>query len=259
MKFISLISGSSGNATLISDEKTNILIDCGMSGRSLSKYLDDIDMKADDIDALLLTHEHIDHVRGAGIVARRHHIPVYATEGTFAAMNVGIIPDWKTIAPDEEFEIGSIAVRPFSIPHDAADPVGYNFFIHEKKITVATDIGHINERLLSYLHGSHAVLLESNHDVDMLRMGSYPYPIKQRILSDVGHLSNDAAANTLCRLAESGTEHIMLGHLSKENNDPSIAYLTAQNTLAEAGITVSRDVMLTVAQRSAVTVCEAAG
>lgn len=257
MNFVSLISGSSGNATLVSDEKTNILIDCGMSGRALSKCLDELDMSADELDALLVTHEHIDHARGVGVVARRHNIPVYATEGTFAAMDVGVLPSWTAVSPDAAFEIGSIGVRPFSIPHDAAEPVGYNFFADGKTWTVATDLGHMDEKLLSYLRGSHTILLESNHDIEMLRMGSYPYLLKQRILSDVGHLSNDAAADTLCSLVESGTEHIMLGHLSQENNNPNIAYLTAQNTLAAAGIEIARDVTLTVAQRGAVTVCEA--
>lgn len=257
MKFISLISGSSGNATLISDGETNILIDCGMSGKKLSESLAAIDMHADELDALLITHEHIDHVRGAGVVARRYNLPVYATEGTLASMDAGAIPNWTAVSPDMDFEIGSIGVMPFSIPHDAAQPVGYSFFMNDKKYTVATDIGHMNDYLFDNLIGSDTVLLESNHDVDMLRMGAYPFPLKQRILSNIGHLSNDDAAHTLCALAQNGTEHFMLGHLSKENNTPQIAYMSAQNALSEAGIEVGGDVTLAVAQRSAVTFCEA--
>lgn len=257
MKFISLISGSSGNATLISDGGTNILVDCGMSGKKLSESLAAIDMHADELDALLITHEHIDHVRGAGVIARRYNIPVYATEGTFASMETGAIPEWNVISPDADFEIGSIGVMPFSIPHDASQPVGYSFFSDDRKYTIATDIGHMSGYVLNHLTGSDTILLESNHDIDMLRMGTYPFPLKQRILSSTGHLSNDDAAEALCRLAQSGTEHFMLGHLSKENNTPQIAYMSAQNALSEAGINVGGDITLTVAQRNAVTLCEA--
>lgn len=253
--FASLISGSSGNATLVSDGRTKLLVDCGMSGSCLKKILDSIDISAEDIDALLLTHEHSDHVKGAGVIARRYNIPVYATRATFDAMSVGVMPHIEAISPDSEFCIGSIGVHPFSIPHDAADPVGYNFFAENKKITVATDMGHMDNDLFSNLYGSNMILLESNHDIEMLRMGSYPFSLKQRILSDTGHLSNDMAAKTVCALIKSGTEHIMLGHLSKENNNPQVAYMTAENELNARGIILSRDATLTVAERSTVTFC----
>lgn len=258
MRFISLISGSSGNATLVQSGSSSVLVDCGMSGKRLAESLAEIDMHIDDIDALLLTHEHIDHIRGAGVIARKYKLPVYATEGTLAAMDVGEIPNKTVISPDADFEIGDIGVVPFSIPHDAAQPVGYSFFSDGQKHTVATDIGHMNDYLLEHLRGSSSILLESNHDVDMLRMGSYPFPLKQRILSGTGHLSNDDAARTLCTLVQDGTEHIMLGHLSNENNTPQVAYMSAANVLAAEGIDIGCDVTLAVARRSEITFCEAA-
>ncbi len=249
--FISLISGSSGNATYISDGKTNLLIDCGMSGKALKNALARIDVQPENISALLITHEHIDHTKGAGVVSRRYNIPIYATAGTHAAMDVGDIDDAniRIIAPKLEFEIGSIAVTPFSIPHDAAEPVGYSFIAGGEKLSIATDMGHLRDGIREELSGSKYVLLESNHDIDMLRYGNYPYPLKQRILSDVGHLSNELAAKFALQLINDGAEHIMLGHLSKENNTPEVAMLETYNALTDAGVDVGRDVILKVADR----------
>lgn len=254
--FASLISGSSGNATLVSDGKTYLLIDCGMSGIALKKSLATIDLSPDDLDALLVTHEHGDHARGIGVLARRHQLPVYTTENTFNSMSsLGTMPTMKPVKSGEPFEIGTIGVCPFSIPHDAVSPVGYNFFVEKEKITVATDMGHIHDGLVPYLKGSNRILLESNHDIEMLKMGSYPFPLKQRILSDFGHLSNDSAAKTVCSLIQTGTEHIMLGHLSLENNNPNVAYLTAENAMSSNGICLKKDATLTVAKRDSVTIC----
>ncbi len=247
--FVSLISGSSGNATFISDGKTNLLIDCGMSGKKLKEALHAIDVLPESIDALLLTHEHIDHTRGAGIVSRRYNIPVYATEGTYSAMDVGKIEDINLVTEETEFEIGSIAVKPFAIPHDAAQPVGYCFSVGGEKYSLATDIGKMNMNILNSITGSKKVLLESNHDIEMLRYGSYPFPLKQRILGDFGHLSNELAAKTALYLVQNGTEHIMLGHLSKENNRPEIAMLETYNLLTQSGVRVGSDMTLQVADR----------
>jgi len=155
----------------------------------------------------------------------------------------------KYITPDIDFEIGTIGVRPFSIPHDAADPVGYNFFMDGKKLSLATDIGIMNDNVLAHLSGSLAVLLESNHDVDMLKNGRYPAILKRRILSDIGHLSNIDAAKTVLELIKSGTRHIMLGHLSNENNTPTAAYTTTKQYLEENGVILDKDATLSVAQR----------
>ena len=255
VNFTSLISGSSGNATFISDGHTHILTDCGMSGARLKDALKKIGITPESLSAVLITHEHIDHVRGIGVIARRYGLPVYATEKTLSALDCGPINEnlLCAIKPDEDFEIGSIGIRPFSIPHDAADPVGYNYFAENEKYSLATDIGHMNQYIFDHLTGSKAVLLESNHDVEMLQFGSYPYPLKRRILSDVGHLSNENAAKCALALVKNGTERIALGHLSQENNRPEIALLETHNTLTQAGVKVGDDVMLTVAKRFEVT------
>ena len=255
VNFISLISGSSGNATLISDGRTHILTDCGMSGARLKDALKKVGIAPETLAALLITHEHVDHLRGAGVLARRYGIPVYATEKTLLKLDCGPINDaqLRAITPDADFEIGSIGICPFSIPHDAADPVGYSYFAENEKYSLATDIGHMNEYLFNHISGSKAVLLESNHDVEMLQFGSYPYPLKRRILSDIGHLSNENAAKCAIELVKTGTERISLGHLSQENNRPEIALLETHNALTQSGAKVGDDVRLTVAQRFEVT------
>lgn len=251
INFTSLISGSSGNATYLSDGKTHILIDCGMSGKQLAESLAKIGASPEQLDALLITHEHIDHTKGAGVIARRYELPVYATAGTHAAMDVGAVTDKqiKIIDPARDFEIGTIGVKAFDIPHDAAEPVGYSFYIDGKKVSLATDIGHMHKALIEQIMKSKMVLLESNHDVSMLQFGPYPFPLKQRILSDVGHLSNENAAKTALQLVNSGVEHLMLGHLSEKNNHPEIAMMETYNYLTFAGVKVGEDVTLQVADR----------
>ncbi len=253
--FASLISGSSGNSTLISDGKTHILTDCGMSGARLKASLSSFGLSPNNLSAVLITHEHIDHVRGVGVIARRYGTPLYGTEKTLQNLNCGAIDDSliHTVEPDTDFEIGSFGVKVFSLPHDAADPVGYSYFSQGEKLSVATDIGHINDYILSNILGSTRVLLESNHDVDMLQCGPYPFSLKQRILSDVGHLSNENAAITAYRLIESGTRSITLGHLSNENNRPEIAHLETYNYLTQKGVKVGRDMSLQIAKRYEVT------
>lgn len=253
--FLSLISGSSGNASVISDGNSLILIDCGMSGKKLETALSEIGYSGADISALLLTHEHIDHTRGAGIVSRRYNIPVYATKGTFDCAELGKMRDENIhiVNSGEEFEIGKIAVRSFSISHDASDPVGYSFFSANKKMTIATDTGIITEEIEKNILGSDEIILESNHDREMLMYGSYPLTLKRRVAGECGHLSNDAAASACIKLLESGTKNIMLGHLSDENNTPEIAYKTVKNALEEAGASVGKDIRLSVAERYNVT------
>ncbi len=251
IKFISLISGSSGNAAFISDGKTNLLIDCGMSGTKLKDALHSIDELPENIDALLITHEHIDHTKGAGVISRRYNIPVYATKGTHLHMDAGKIADENIhiIKDSVPFEIGNIGIMPFSIPHDASEPVGFTFSMNGERHALATDIGRMNDNILDSIKGCKHVLLESNHDVEMLRCGSYPFPLKQRILGDFGHLSNDVAAQTALTLIQNGTEHIMLGHLSQENNRPEIAMLESYNLLTRSGVNIGNDVTLQVADR----------
>lgn len=249
--FVSLISGSSGNAAFISDGKTNLLIDCGMSGSKLKEALHSIDVLPESINALLLTHEHIDHTKGAGVISRRYNIPIYATEGTHLSMDAGKISEENThiISEGNSFEIGGIGITPFAIPHDAKQPVGFAFYVNGEKYSLATDIGKMTTNILDNITGSKSVLLESNHDVEMLKCGSYPFPLKRRILGETGHLSNEAAAKTALYLVQHGTEHIMLGHLSKENNRPEIAMLETYNRLSDSDVNVGSDMTLQVADR----------
>lgn len=251
--FFSLISGSSGNASLITDKNTVILTDCGMSGKKLEAALHEIDLQPADISAVLMTHEHIDHTRGVGVISRKYKIPVYATEGTFENAEIGNVSDIHIINPDEDFEIGSIGIHAFSISHDAANPVGYSFFANGKKTTIATDTGEITDKIAGNILGSDEILLESNHDVDMLMYGSYPYSLKKRILGCCGHLSNDCASSACVELLKSGTKKIMLGHLSNENNTPEIAYATAKNAFEKIGAKVGDDIILSVAERYKIT------
>ena len=249
--FLSLVSGSSGNCSLISDGKTTLLVDCGLSCKKLEEALSKAKVDPYDLTAMLITHEHSDHIKGAGVVSKKYNLPVYATLKTHEYMNLGKVESCNVqyLFPDVEFEIGSIGVRPFSIPHDAVDPVGYNFFYDNNKLSLATDIGKMDNGIMEKLKGSIAVLLESNHDVDMLKNGRYPAYLKRRILSDVGHLSNTDAAKCVLELIKSGTHHIMLGHLSQENNTPTMAYTTTKNYLEENGVILDKDATLSVAQR----------
>ena len=253
--FLSLVSGSSGNASIIQNGSTTILVDCGISGKRLSALLDSIGISCSSIDALLITHEHIDHTTGAGVISRRYNLPIYATEKTHQSMNIGLIKDEnrKIISHDSDFEIGSIGIHAFSISHDAADPVGYCFYADEKKYSIATDTGVMTDTVFNAISGSDYVMLEANHDVDMLMYGEYPYELKKRILGERGHLSNDSAAETAVRLLESNTHNIMLSHLSDKNNLPEVAFTTVSEVLKNHGAVLGSDINLTVAGRYEVT------
>lgn len=253
--FFSIISGSSGNCSYISNGSTKIIIDCGLSGKKLVEALNSMYIPITDIDAVLITHEHSDHTKGLGVISRKYHIPIYATKGTLLSLSVGEIDDTlkNCIEAGKNFSIGSVNIHPFSISHDAADPVGYSFYIDDGKYSVATDMGILTNEVFSEIKGSKSIILESNHDVEMLKFGSYPYPLKRRILSEYGHLSNETAARAAVELAKSGTKHIMLGHLSRENNRPEIAMLESFNALTDAGAQIGRDVSLSVADRFNIT------
>lgn len=256
IKFCSLFSGSSGNALFIGTEKTKLLIDAGLSGKRILEALCSIGENPAELSAILVTHEHVDHVRGAGIMSRKQNVPIYANESTWGAMEGGLGPvkleNRVAFCMGEEFEIGDICIKPFAIPHDAAEPVGYNFFVQGKRITTATDIGHMNDELLSHIEGSDLLLLESNHDVEMLKVGPYPWSLKKRIMGNHGHLSNETCAQVIAYLAERGGKRFILGHLSNENNFPELAYQTTLNALSEKRIAVGGDVSLEVALRNRV-------
>lgn len=253
--FLSLVSGSSGNCTLVSHKNTSLLADCGMSCKKLEQALSSLSMSPAGLDGILVTHEHSDHIKGVGTLSKKYNLPVYATVKTHEQMTDLAIKDTniRYITPDIDFEIGDIGIKPFSIPHDAAGPVAYNFFFDEKKLSLATDIGKVDDYIFSNLKGSLAVILESNHDIDMLKSGRYPAFLKKRILGDFGHLSNDAAAEVALKLSQSGTRHLMLGHLSNENNTPKTAFYKTATTLLNNGVELQKDTTLTVASRFEVT------
>lgn len=240
MLFCPLCSGSSGNASFLEAEGRRFLIDAGLTRKRIAALLESIGVPLHTIDAVFLTHEHVDHVAGAGVLARAHHIPVYAAADCFSALppSVGEIPAacMRVFEPDREFFCGKVRVLPFSTPHDAAHAVGYSFMAEGRKVTVMTDVGHVDERLLTQLSGSDLVLLEANHDVDMLLAGPYPYPLKQRILSRRGHLCNEDCGRALIALHERGVRNVILGHLSRENNTPELARVTIEAMLESAGI-----------------------
>ena len=240
MLFCPLCSGSSGNASFLEAEGRRFLIDAGLTRKRIAALLESIGVPLHTIDAVFLTHEHVDHVAGAGVLARAHHIPVYAAADCFSALppSVGEIPAacMRVFEPDREFFCGKVRVLPFSTPHDAAHAVGYSFMAEGRKVTVMTDVGHVDDRLLTQLSGSDLVLLEANHDVDMLLAGPYPYQLKQRILSRRGHLCNEDCGRALIALHERGVRNVILGHLSRENNTPELARVTIEAMLESAGI-----------------------
>lgn len=253
IKFCSLYSGSSGNAIFVASESTKLLSDAGMSAKKIIEALRSIGEEPSELSAILISHEHSDHIKGAGILSRKFGLPVYANAGTWQAMEqmIGSIPEcnkvcFSSYAP---FQIGDITVTPFPIPHDANDPVGYSFSASGKKVTVATDIGHVSLDLLSSFEDSDLLLLESNHDLEMLKVGRYPWHLKRRIAGDHGHLSNDAAGEVIAYMAQKGTKCFLLGHLSKENNFPELAYQTVCNALGEKSLHAGTDVMLDVVLR----------
>lgn len=256
MKLFSLRSSSRGNAALVYSEDTKILVDCGVSGKVAESALRELDVKPEELSGVVVTHEHADHIAGIGVMMRRYNIPVWANRETWIAMygqigkaNESLV---KIFDNNQSFEIGNIGVSPFSIPHDAASPVGYSFTKDGEKVSVATDIGELKKELFTALRGSNTVLLESNHDVNMLEIGRYPLSLKRRIRGCLGHLSNDEAGKAAEFLVKLGTERILLGHLSEENNYPELAMQTVANVLQNAGIKTGTDVLMGVAGRNAV-------
>lgn len=232
MRLCSIASGSSGNCIYVGSDTTNILVDTGISGKKVEFGLNALDLTIKDLDGIFVTHEHSDHIKGLGVIARKCGVPIYATAGTIRAMeengSLGKMPEgiFHTIKEDVSCKIGDLDVRPFHISHDAAQPVGYCVHHGNKKIGIATDMGTYDEYTVNNLTGLDALVLEANHDVNMLQVGSYPYYLKRRILGNRGHLSNETAGRLLCRLLHDNMKDIFLGHLSKENNYEALAYET---------------------------------
>lgn len=251
LRFATIASSSGGNCIYIGTAYTNILIDAGLSGKRIEEGLAQLELTGQDIDAVFVTHEHSDHVDGIGVLSRRYDIPVYATEGTWDNMpdKVGELRprNKKAIYADELCCFNDLCICPFEIPHDAAQPVGYSIITDNDKITIATDMGHITDTVRENIKGSSVLLLESNHDIDMLKNGPYAYNLKQRILSDKGHLSNSIAGKFLSNVADSRLKYVFLGHLSKENNTPRLAFDTVKSIVNESGAEVGGDFDMWVA------------
>ena len=256
LKYCSIGSGSSGNCHYIGYKDTNILVDAGLSGKRITTGLDDINVDMENIKGIFITHEHSDHIKGAGIISRKYDIPIFANVKTWCAMKdkLGDIKDsnMKVFENDRSYSLGDLIISPFSISHDASDAVGYNFYAENEKKTIATDVGMITDNIRRHLYKSKLVVLESNYDPNMLMMGSYPYSLKKRVMSDTGHLSNEDAAKFCIDLVKEGTERILLAHLSKENNFPELAYETSKSILAQNDIIIGQDIKLDVLLREEV-------
>lgn len=234
MRMCSIASGSSGNCIYVGSDNTHLLVDTGISKKRIEEGLKKLEIKGEDLDGILVTHEHSDHIQGLGVFSRKYEIPIYATQGTIdgilACSSLGKMPEglFHPVAVDETFTIGDITVDPFEVSHDARQPSAYRMECGGKAAAVATDLGMYNEYIVKKLQGLDAVLLEANHDIHMLEVGGYPYPLKRRIMGDKGHLSNELSGMLLCDILHDDLKYIVLGHLSKENNYARLAYETVK-------------------------------
>ena len=255
MQLYSIASGSSGNCIYLGEEDGGILIDAGISRKRIVTGLERKGLSLDDIKAIFITHEHSDHISGLGPVLRKNPIPVYATADTVSAiwektnMN-NISPElFHSIRPEEEIEAGEMLVRPFSISHDAVDPVCYTVEKQGKRAAVATDMGCFDDTIIRVLGQCDSVLIEANHDINMLQVGPYPYSLKMRILGNKGHLSNTSCADLIKEILHKDLKHLVLGHLSRENNFPQLAYRTVLDELEKTETWGTLDSRLMVASR----------
>lgn len=251
--FCSLSSGSAGNGLYLDTGRTRFLIDAGFSGKQTEYLLNAIGVSARDLDYILVTHEHGDHTKGVGVLSRRYDLPILANGPTWLAMKkrIGRVKpkNMHVFETDRAFQIQDTQILPIHTHHDAADPVGYIFETGGRKIAVMTDTGRVDRVMEEAIRGSDAIYLESNHDVPMLLNGPYPEDLKQRILSDQGHLSNPEAARVLGRLLQGQGEEVILAHLSEENNTSDVAFATSYSHLINLGLDPDRDIKLQVAPR----------
>ena len=255
----SFASGSSGNCFLVKTEETAVLVDAGISGRQVESDLGSLGLTAEDLDAVLITHEHTDHVRGLKVISSKSCAPVFASEGTCRGMEFADELGLKqTFCPGESFSVGDIRISSFPTSHDAMQPAGFSFEAGGKKISIVTDTGTVTEDCYCRVRDADILVLESNHDESVLRMGRYPWFLKQRILSDEGHLSNEAAARTVLRILQeeqaSGRQEknrlVLLAHLSKENNFPEMALQTMSNILGTGGFAAGGRLRVAVLSRT---------
>lgn len=246
-KYSILASGSTGNCFYLETPKQKILIDAGLTGKKITSLLAEIDRKPEDLDAILITHEHSDHIKGVGVLARKYDLDIYANQNTWK-----IIDDRQMIGKidtahkhifdrDKVMTFGDIDIESFGVSHDAQDPQFYRFMKDNKSFVMLTDTGYVSDRMSGIIENADGYLIESNHDIEILRSGAYPWSLKQRILSDKGHLSNEDGAQAIIRSMGNATKKIYLGHLSKENNIKELAHMTMENQLAMADLAVGTD------------------
>lgn len=251
---VTLASGSTGNSTYIENQNTKILIDCGISGLKVKNSLSSIGVEPSMIDAIFITHEHTDHISGVGVLSRRFEIPIYALEKTWVAMQekskIGrIAPNNKFIIhPNEKVFVNDLCIVPFSVCHDASDPVCYNIYSGNKKISILTDLGYIDNNILEHIKDCNALLIESNYNKEMLINGSYPEFLKRRVLSKFGHISNETCGKVICYTFSEKLKDVILIHISKENNTKDLAVSTIRSILNSNGIKLGYHLNIHVAE-----------
>lgn len=251
-RFCALFSGSSGNCTYVGGAGAGVLVDAGVSCRSILTALSDRELDAGSIAGILVTHEHVDHIRGLRVLLKRLKVPVYSAAATLEFLLTGghVPPEADLRELKDTTEIGGMEITPFATSHDGVSPLGFRIHTADDRLAgIATDLGVVTDGVDQALRGCDLVLLESNYDKAMLSCGPYPYYLKRRIMSQVGHLSNEACAAQLEQLASGGSTRFVLGHLSKENNMPDLAFQTARSVLSMAGLREDVDFTLQVARR----------
>ncbi|MBZ6527747.1 MBL fold metallo-hydrolase [Aerococcaceae bacterium DSM 111021] len=248
LQYSILASGSSGNCTYVESMNSRIMIDAGLSGKRIEALFEQVDRKVSDLDAILVTHEHKDHIHGVGVLSRKYNIPIYANAKTWSAMEnmLGkIAPENRQyIEPDTLVSIGDIDVLSYGVSHDAIQPQFYAFQKGKQNFAMLTDTGYVSDRLRSQLKNMSAYLIESNHEIELLRYGKYPWSVKQRILSDRGHLSNEDGALAMKDLIGNKTKDIYLGHLSRDNNTKQFAMASMEDILRYNNFAVNEDFLL---------------
>ncbi|MBD7909587.1 MBL fold metallo-hydrolase [Sporosarcina gallistercoris] len=248
MRFSILASGSTGNSIYIENDSGAYLVDAGLTAKRIEAQLAKIGRSMKNVKAIFVTHEHSDHIKGVGVLARKHGVPIYANEKTWQAMD-GLVGE---IALDQRFQfdvetvhsLGSISIESFAVSHDSVDPMFYVFHENDRKLAIITDTGYVSDRMKGIIKNADSFVFESNHDVGMLQMGRYPWSVKRRILSDVGHVSNEDAAIAMSDVIEQKETQIYLSHLSRDNNMKDLARMSVEQTLQTCGIVAGEFVHL---------------
>jgi len=223
LKFASLGSGSAGNATLVSSLHTTVLLDCGFGVRETTRRLARLDVSPQDISALVITHEHSDHMKGAGAFARKYRCPVFMSHGTYISRDYGQIPHIEFVSSGNLFRVGDLDILPVTVPHDAREPLQFIFESSNRRLGVLTDLGSVSEYVIQAYQNCDALFVEANHDSQMLANGPYPPSLKSRVGGQWGHLNNQQTASLLTELNLSGLQHLVVGHISHKNNSIALA------------------------------------